>query len=171
MTLPASRNPIIRRRCADFNKDSDEHPNFRSRQSTPFTLGRTQPLRRTPRRRSSGRRLHRISRAPDAADPSDPPQLVPGPPPEARRARGACGHGHRRSRATRQPDRSRRSVAAVALRACSGGGRSHAEDVPSCAIITMPANELLAEIHNAKQRMPLILPPEAVDTWLTGTPE
>ena len=34
----------------------------------------------------------------------------------------------------------------------------------------MPANELLTEIHNAKQRMPLILPPEAVDTWLTGTP-
>ena len=45
------------------------------------------------------------------------------------------------------------------------------EDVLSCAIITMPANELLAEIHNAKQRMPLILTPEAVDTWLTGTPE
>lgn len=35
----------------------------------------------------------------------------------------------------------------------------------------MPANERLAEIHNAKQRMPLILPPEAVDTGLTGTPE
>ena len=34
-----------------------------------------------------------------------------------------------------------------------------------------PANELLAEIHNAKQRMPLILPPEFVDTWPTGTPE
>ena len=34
----------------------------------------------------------------------------------------------------------------------------------SCAIITMPANELLMETHNAKQRMPLILPPEAVDT-------
>ena len=30
------------------------------------------------------------------------------------------------------------------------------EDVLSCAIITMPENELLAEIHNAKQRMPLI---------------
>ena len=43
------------------------------------------------------------------------------------------------------------------------------EDVLSCAIITMPANELLADIHNVKQRMPLILPPEAVDTWLTGT--
>jgi hypothetical protein len=35
----------------------------------------------------------------------------------------------------------------------------------------MPANDLLTEIHNAKQRMPLILPPEAVDTWLIGTPE
>jgi putative SOS response-associated peptidase YedK len=45
------------------------------------------------------------------------------------------------------------------------------EDVLSCAIIAMPANELLAEIHNAKQRMPLILPPEAVDTWLTGSVE
>ena len=45
------------------------------------------------------------------------------------------------------------------------------EDVLSSAIITMPANEPLTEIHNAKQRMPLILPPDAVDTWLTGTPE
>ena len=35
----------------------------------------------------------------------------------------------------------------------------------------MPANEPLTEIHNAQQRMPLILRPEAVDTWLTGTPE
>ena len=45
------------------------------------------------------------------------------------------------------------------------------DDVLSCAIITIPANELLTEIHNPKQRMPLILPPEAVDIWLTGTPE
>src|SRR4030095_10163225 len=45
------------------------------------------------------------------------------------------------------------------------------EYILSCAIITMPANELLAEIHNAKQRMPLILPPDAVDTWLSGTRE
>jgi len=44
------------------------------------------------------------------------------------------------------------------------------EDVLSCATITMPANEwtdqarrLLAEIHNAKERISLILPPEAVD--------
>src|SRR5688572_7311317 len=45
------------------------------------------------------------------------------------------------------------------------------EKILSCTIITMPANELLAEIHNAKRRMPLILPPEAVDAWLTGTVE
>ena len=45
------------------------------------------------------------------------------------------------------------------------------EDVLSCALITMPANELMAEIHNTKQRMPAILAPEAVETWLTGTPE
>jgi len=43
--------------------------------------------------------------------------------------------------------------------------------VLSCAVMTLPANGLLAEIHNAKQRMPLMLPPEAVDLWLTGTPE
>jgi putative SOS response-associated peptidase YedK len=35
----------------------------------------------------------------------------------------------------------------------------------------MPANELLAQIHNAKQRMPLILPPDGVELWLTGTPQ
>ena len=59
------------------------------------------------------------------------------------------------------------SIAALWDRSRTDSG----EDVLSCAIITMPANELLAEIHNAKQRMPLILPPEAVDTWLAGTPE
>jgi len=45
------------------------------------------------------------------------------------------------------------------------------EDVLSCALITLPANELMAEIHNSKQRMPAILAPEDVDTWLTGTVE
>jgi putative SOS response-associated peptidase YedK len=39
----------------------------------------------------------------------------------------------------------------------------------SCTIITLDANELLASIHNDKQRMPLILPQEAVETWLKGT--
>jgi putative SOS response-associated peptidase YedK len=59
------------------------------------------------------------------------------------------------------------SIAALWDRARTEAG----EQILSCAIITMPANELLAEIHNAKQRMPLILPPEVVDTWLTGTPD
>ena len=50
--------------------------------------------------------------------------------------------------------------------------RSLAEDgteTVSCAMITMPANALMAEIHNAKQRMPAILAAGALDTWLAGT--
>jgi putative SOS response-associated peptidase YedK len=57
------------------------------------------------------------------------------------------------------------SIAALWDRARTDQG----EEILSCAIITMPANDLLADIHNAKKRMPLILPPEAVDIWLTGT--
>lgn len=41
----------------------------------------------------------------------------------------------------------------------------------SCTIITMPANELMAEIHNDKHRMPAILAQEDVDTWLSGSAE
>jgi len=37
------------------------------------------------------------------------------------------------------------------------------EEVRSCTIITGPANEKMAEIHD---RMPVILPPSAWDTWL-----
>jgi len=40
--------------------------------------------------------------------------------------------------------------------------------VESCTIITMPANPLMAEIHNAKARMPAILRREDHDAWLTG---
>jgi putative SOS response-associated peptidase YedK len=39
----------------------------------------------------------------------------------------------------------------------------------SCTIITLDANEPLARIHNDKQRMPVILAQEAVETWLKGT--
>ena len=42
------------------------------------------------------------------------------------------------------------------------------ESLFSAAIITMPANELMAKIHNTKMRMPAILLPEDVDTWLSG---
>jgi putative SOS response-associated peptidase YedK len=48
-----------------------------------------------------------------------------------------------------------------------------AEDsaIESCTIITMPPNALLAEIHNAKQRMPAILAAEDIEAWLAGSPD
>jgi putative SOS response-associated peptidase YedK len=49
--------------------------------------------------------------------------------------------------------------------------RSRRQDgsyVFSCTLITVPANPLLAEIHNGKQRMPAILTDSAHDTWLSG---
>ncbi|HYJ39517.1 MAG TPA: SOS response-associated peptidase [Steroidobacteraceae bacterium] len=42
--------------------------------------------------------------------------------------------------------------------------------VESCAIITLPANEFMAKIHDEK-RMPAILRMEDVEAWLTGTPQ
>jgi putative SOS response-associated peptidase YedK len=39
----------------------------------------------------------------------------------------------------------------------------------SCTIITMPPNGLMAEIHNAKQRMPAILQSADIESWLTGS--
>ncbi len=50
--------------------------------------------------------------------------------------------------------------------------RSVAEDgtaLESFTILTMPANELLATIHNAKPRMPAILGPAQRQAWLTGS--
>jgi len=38
----------------------------------------------------------------------------------------------------------------------------------SCTLITVPANRLLAQIHNEKQRMPAILSREDEELWLTG---
>jgi putative SOS response-associated peptidase YedK len=43
--------------------------------------------------------------------------------------------------------------------------------VESCTIVTMPANQLMTEIHNVKHRMPAILSVEDRETWLTGTPD
>jgi putative SOS response-associated peptidase YedK len=43
--------------------------------------------------------------------------------------------------------------------------------IQSCTVITMPANMLMAAIHNVKQRMPAILLKEDREAWLTGTPE
>ena len=51
--------------------------------------------------------------------------------------------------------------------------RSRREDgsyLFSCTLITVPANRLLAEVHNGKQRMPAILSEHDHDGWLGGTP-
>jgi putative SOS response-associated peptidase YedK len=45
------------------------------------------------------------------------------------------------------------------------------EVIVSCAVITMPANELLRDIHNSRFRMPAILRHEHIETWLSGTPQ
>lgn len=41
----------------------------------------------------------------------------------------------------------------------------------SCALITLPANELLTEVHNGMLRMPAALRDEDHAAWLTGSPE
>ena len=41
--------------------------------------------------------------------------------------------------------------------------------IESCTIITLPANRLVAEIHNTRQRMPAILREEDHEIWLHGT--
>jgi putative SOS response-associated peptidase YedK len=41
--------------------------------------------------------------------------------------------------------------------------------VESCALLTVPANPLLAEIGGREAQMPAILGRDAYDTWLTGT--
>ena len=46
------------------------------------------------------------------------------------------------------------------------------EMVESCALVTMPGNDLMARIHNAganPHRMPAIVRPEDYDAWLLGT--
>jgi putative SOS response-associated peptidase YedK len=43
--------------------------------------------------------------------------------------------------------------------------------IESCVHITLPANRLLGEIHNSKQRMPAILAREDREAWLSGSPE
>jgi putative SOS response-associated peptidase YedK len=45
------------------------------------------------------------------------------------------------------------------------------EKILSCAVLTMPANEIMRDIHNNKQRMPAILEHTDIEVWLSGTPE
>jgi len=48
--------------------------------------------------------------------------------------------------------------------------RADGSYVFSCTLITVPANPLLAEVHNGKQRMPAILASSDHEPWLTGAP-
>ena len=41
----------------------------------------------------------------------------------------------------------------------------------SCALITLPPNSLMAQIHNEKQRMPALLREEDHEAWLRGSPQ
>ncbi|MGB6352664.1 MAG: SOS response-associated peptidase [Steroidobacteraceae bacterium] len=43
--------------------------------------------------------------------------------------------------------------------------------IESCTIITLPANALMAGVHNSKARMPAILSRELRETWLFGSAE
>jgi putative SOS response-associated peptidase YedK len=43
------------------------------------------------------------------------------------------------------------------------------EELETYTILTQTANPLMAEIHNTKKRMPLILLPNECDAWLNGT--
>jgi putative SOS response-associated peptidase YedK len=43
--------------------------------------------------------------------------------------------------------------------------------IHSCTIITLPANQVMAEIHNVRQRMPAILSKEDREAWLKGDHE
>jgi len=45
------------------------------------------------------------------------------------------------------------------------------ERIESCTHLTMPANSLLAEIHNTQRRMPAVLAKEDRQAWLEGTPQ
>ena len=47
--------------------------------------------------------------------------------------------------------------------------RDDGTELHSCALITIPPNALLAQIHNDKPRMPAVLREEDHDAWLTGS--
>lgn len=52
--------------------------------------------------------------------------------------------------------------------------RSVADDgtfIESCALVTMPANDFMARIHNTKRRQPFIVRAEDREAWLTGSIE
>ena len=49
--------------------------------------------------------------------------------------------------------------------------RPDGTEIQSCTLITIAPNELMAQIHNEKQRMPAVLREEDHDAWLNGSAE
>lgn len=45
------------------------------------------------------------------------------------------------------------------------------EILETCSILTLPANPLMARIHNSKKRMPAVLEDDAAEIWLSEIPE
>ena len=45
------------------------------------------------------------------------------------------------------------------------------DTVESCTLLTMPANRIMATIHNGRERMPAILERADHEAWLSGAPE
>ena len=45
------------------------------------------------------------------------------------------------------------------------------ESILSCTIITTQANQMMSEIHNSNQRMPVIVDPDLRDAWFENEPE
>jgi len=62
-----------------------------------------------------------------------------------------------------------RDVAVTGVQTCALPiSRDGLKTVMSFAIITLPANHLMAEIHNDKQRMPALLRVEQQQAWLNA---
>jgi putative SOS response-associated peptidase YedK len=49
--------------------------------------------------------------------------------------------------------------------------RDDGTELHSCALITIPPNTLLAQVHNEKLRMPAVLREADHEAWLMGTQE
>jgi putative SOS response-associated peptidase YedK len=79
--------------------------------------------------------------------------------------------GYRQPYFVRLVNRSVFGVAAVWDRSvCRSDDPEDDEIIESCALITVPPNPLMAEIHNTSAHMPAILHRDDYDAWLTAQP-
>lgn len=80
---------------------------------------------------------------------------------------GSAAQGRKKAKPPKQAYLIRRSDGrAFTLAAVWAKGPTPANDGVECAIVTGPAAGVLRDMHD---RMPVIIPPEARDVWLSGT--